>query len=131
MIATYVIAGLVFLAIMLIVMGIAAPRAADEVDTRLLEYGGRQMTLEEIELSRPVSDRVLVPMIRASAHCRSVGQYHFLHISELIHDFFTLREGRSESSATVAGHHYLAGVIGHRFKAGPCPYPMGKGLQLQ
>jgi tight adherence protein C len=63
-----VIAGLVFLAIMLIVIGIASPRAADDVDTRLLEYGGRQMTLEEIELSRPFSDRALVPMIQASAH---------------------------------------------------------------
>ena len=66
--ATFVIAGLVFLAIMFIVIGIASPRAADDVDTRLLEYGGRQMTLEEIELSRPFSDRVLVPMIQASSH---------------------------------------------------------------
>lgn len=66
--ATYLIAGLVFLAIMLIVAGIASPRAADDVETRLLEYGGRQMTLEEIELSRPFSDRVLVPMIRASSN---------------------------------------------------------------
>jgi tight adherence protein C len=66
--ATFVIAGLVFLAIMFIVIGIASPRAADDVDTRLLEYGGRQMTLEEIELSRPFSDRVLVPMIQASSN---------------------------------------------------------------
>jgi len=65
---TFLIAGLVFLAIMLIVAGIASPRAADDVETRLLEYGGRQMTLEEIELSRPFSDRVLVPMIRASSN---------------------------------------------------------------
>ena len=67
-VTTMVIAGLVFLAIMLIVMGIASPRVADDVDTRLLEYGGRQMTLEEIELSRPFSDRVLVPMVQASAN---------------------------------------------------------------
>jgi tight adherence protein C len=66
--APLLIAGLVFLAIMLIVAGIASPRAADDVESRLLEYGGRQMTLEEIELSRPFSDRVLVPMIRASSN---------------------------------------------------------------
>jgi tight adherence protein C len=53
---------------MFIVIGIASPRAADDVDTRLLEYGGRQMTLEEIELSRPFSDRILVPMIQASSN---------------------------------------------------------------
>ncbi len=58
---------LVFLAIMLIMAGIAAPRPADEVEARLVEYGGRPLTLEEIELSQPFSQRVLLPMIQASA----------------------------------------------------------------
>lgn len=61
-----VIAAVVFLAIMLIVAGIASPRPADEVDARLMQYG-RPMTLEEIELSRPFSERVIVPMVNASA----------------------------------------------------------------
>jgi tight adherence protein C len=62
-----IISVMVFLAIMLIVSGIISPRPADQVETRLLEYGGRPMTLEEIELSRPFSDRILFPMIEASA----------------------------------------------------------------
>ncbi|HSR33980.1 MAG TPA: type II secretion system F family protein [Anaerolineae bacterium] len=61
-----VIAAVVFLAVMLIVAGIASPRPADEVDARLMQYG-RPMTLEEIELSQPFSDRVIVPMVNASA----------------------------------------------------------------
>lgn len=58
---------MIFMAIFLIVMGIAAPRPADEVDARLVEYGGRPLTLEEIELAQPFGQRVLVPMINASA----------------------------------------------------------------
>ncbi len=58
---------LTFLAILLIVVGIAAPRPADEVEARLIEYGGRPLTLEEIELSQPFSQRILVPMLQASA----------------------------------------------------------------
>lgn len=58
---------MVFLAILLIVLGIASPRPADEVEARLVEYGGRPMTLEEIELAQPFSQRVLVPLVQASA----------------------------------------------------------------
>jgi tight adherence protein C len=58
---------LAFLAIMLIIAGITSPRPADSVDARLTEYGGRLMTLEEIELSRPFSERILFPMVEASA----------------------------------------------------------------
>ena len=56
-----------FLAVMLVIIGIASPRPSDQVEARLLEYGDRLMTLEEIELSRPFSERVLLPMIRASS----------------------------------------------------------------
>ncbi len=56
-----------FLALMLIIAGIAAPRPADEVEARLVEYGGRPMTLEEIELAQPFGQRVILPLIRASA----------------------------------------------------------------
>jgi tight adherence protein C len=58
---------MIFVAMMLIVVGIAAPRPADEVEARLVEYGGRPLTLEELELSEPFSRRVLLPMIEASA----------------------------------------------------------------
>jgi len=62
-----VIVLMIFLAIILIVIGIASPRPADEVEARLVEYGGRPMTLEEIELSQPFNQRVLLPLIQASA----------------------------------------------------------------
>jgi len=58
---------MIFLSVFLIIVGIAAPRPADEVEARLVEYGGRPLTLEEIELSQPFGQRVLVPMINASA----------------------------------------------------------------
>jgi tight adherence protein C len=58
----------VFAAIMLVVIGIASPRPTDKVEARLLEYGDRQMTLEEMELSLPFGERILVPLIRGSAH---------------------------------------------------------------
>jgi len=61
------VAALVFTAIMLIIAGIAAPRPADEVEARLVEYGGRPLTLEEIELAQPFSQRILVPLVQASA----------------------------------------------------------------
>ena len=56
-----------FVAVMLVIIGITAPRPADQVEARLLEYGDRLMTLEEIELSRPFSERILLPMIRGSS----------------------------------------------------------------
>jgi tight adherence protein C len=52
---------------LIIFFGIAAPRPADEVEARLVEYGGRPMTLEEIELAQPFSQRVVLPLIQASA----------------------------------------------------------------
>ncbi len=58
---------MVFMAIMLIIAGIASPRPADEVEARLVEYGGRPLTLEEIELAQPFSQRILLPMIQASS----------------------------------------------------------------
>lgn len=61
------VAFMVFLSLMLIIVGIASPRPADQVESRLVEYGSRPMTLEEIELAQPFSQRVLIPMIRASA----------------------------------------------------------------
>ncbi|HID61390.1 MAG TPA: type II secretion system F family protein [Anaerolineae bacterium] len=53
--------------IVLLFVGIAAPRPSDQVLDRLAEYGGRTMTLEEIELSQPFSDRVIKPLIQGIA----------------------------------------------------------------
>jgi tight adherence protein C len=65
------VAGLAFMALMLIMIGIASPRPADEVEARLIEYGGRPLTLEEIELAQPFSQRILVPLVQASAQFMS------------------------------------------------------------
>jgi len=55
------------LAILLVFAGIAAPRPADQVQERLIEYGGRPLTLEEIELSQPFSERVVKPLLQGIA----------------------------------------------------------------
>jgi tight adherence protein C len=67
------VAIVVFLALMLIIVGIASPRPADDVEARLVEYGGRPLTLEELELAQPFSQRVLVPVIQGSA--RFMGRF--------------------------------------------------------
>ena len=53
--------------VVLLFVGVAAPRPSDQVLDRLAEYGGRTLTLEELELSQPFSDRVVKPLIRGIA----------------------------------------------------------------
>jgi tight adherence protein C len=53
--------------VVLLFVGIAAPRPSDQVLDRLAEYGGRTLTLEEIELSQPFSQRVIKPLIQGIA----------------------------------------------------------------
>jgi tight adherence protein C len=65
--APIVIAVLAFVAVMLIVIGITAPRPADKVEARLIHYGERPVSLEQLELAQPFGDRVLVPLVDASA----------------------------------------------------------------
>jgi len=52
------------ISIILLFVGVAAPRPADQVSNRLSEYGTRSVTLEELELSQPFADRVVRPMLR-------------------------------------------------------------------
>ncbi len=52
------------ISIILLFVGVAAPRPADQVSDRLSEYGTRAVTLEELELSQPFADRVVKPMLR-------------------------------------------------------------------
>jgi tight adherence protein C len=49
--------------IVLLFVGVAAPRSSDQVMDRLAEYGGRTLTLEEIELSQPFSQRIIKPIL--------------------------------------------------------------------
>jgi tight adherence protein C len=56
----------VVVAIILIVVGLRSPNDADPLQTRLAEYSTRErpLSLEEIELSLPFSERVLLPTMR-------------------------------------------------------------------
>jgi tight adherence protein C len=54
------------IAIVLVVVGLRSPEASDPLRERLAAYSERErpMTLEEIELSVPFSERILVPIVR-------------------------------------------------------------------
>lgn len=54
--------------IVLIFIGLASPRTADPVQARLDQFATRQiLTLEEIELRQPFSERVIKPLIQGMA----------------------------------------------------------------
>lgn len=60
------IAAMLIGAIVLIVVGMRDTRDSDPLQQRLAEFAarGEQATLEEIELSQPLTERVLIPMAR-------------------------------------------------------------------
>jgi tight adherence protein C len=64
----WAILGIVVLvvAIILVVVGLRSPKDSDPLHTRLAEFSTRErpLTLEEIELAQPFSERVLLPNIR-------------------------------------------------------------------
>ncbi|MFQ6015722.1 MAG: type II secretion system F family protein [Anaerolineae bacterium] len=53
--------------VVMIFAGLAIPAGPDQVQQRLTRYGTRPRTLEEIELERPFSERVVTPVIRSIA----------------------------------------------------------------
>jgi tight adherence protein C len=55
------------ISIILLFAGVAAPRSADQVSDRLVEYGGQTLTLEELELSQPFAERIMRPILRGMA----------------------------------------------------------------
>ena len=63
-----IILGLVVVgvAVALVVVGVRSPQAADPLQARLAEYSAREKpaTLEEIELSQPFTERVILPIAR-------------------------------------------------------------------
>jgi tight adherence protein C len=59
--------------IVLLFVGVAAPRSSDQVLDRLADYGGRTLTLEEIELSQPFSQRIIKPFLQGTA--QFVGRF--------------------------------------------------------
>jgi tight adherence protein C len=62
-----IVAGLVVVGILLVVVVMRSQRPSQSIDERLSELAalGESITLEEIELSRPFGERVIVPMVTA------------------------------------------------------------------
>ena len=63
-----VIGGIVLLgALILVIVGIKSPKDADPLGTRLAEYAsrGEPVSLEEIELSQPFTERIIYPLARS------------------------------------------------------------------
>ncbi len=54
------------IAVVLVVVGLRSPEARDPLQSRLAEFGSRDkpVTLQEIEMSQPFSERVLMPIVR-------------------------------------------------------------------
>jgi tight adherence protein C len=57
----------IIVAIVLVIVGLRSPQNADPLQARLAEYSTRErpMTLEEIEMSQPFSERIMLPILRA------------------------------------------------------------------
>ncbi len=69
------VVGVLLFAIVLVLIGLRRPRAGTTIQDRLLEYSTRAeaVSLEELELSQPFSQRVLVPMINGVARLLSLS----------------------------------------------------------
>lgn len=57
---------MLLIAIILVIVGFRSPEARDPLQSRLAEFGSREkpVTLQEIEMSLPFSERVLMPLVR-------------------------------------------------------------------
>src|ERR671936_2999752 len=61
------LAGLMFFAVLLLVIGYNAGQSLDPVQARLQQIATKPRNLEELELQRPMSERTLKPLIRAAS----------------------------------------------------------------
>lgn len=60
-------------AIALVIVGFRSPQAGDPLQQRLAAFGSREtpVTLQEIEMSQPLTERVILPIIRRLGHFAS------------------------------------------------------------
>lgn len=67
------IAVVVIVAFVLVLVGFRSPEAKDPLQTRLAEFGSRDkpVTLQEIEMSQPFVERVIMPVIRQAGQLAS------------------------------------------------------------
>ena len=64
-----IIVAVIALALVLVIVGVGAPNPQETLQERLAEYGAREtpVSLEEVELSLPFSQRVIVPLLNNMA----------------------------------------------------------------
>jgi tight adherence protein C len=63
-----ILAGLLGLSILLVFIGLTIPGQPNRVQARLQTYGSRPLSLAEMELEMPFSERVALPMIRGMSN---------------------------------------------------------------
>lgn len=112
-----VVAAILIGAIILVVTGIRRARDQQDVDpleARLAEYSqrGDAVSLEEIELSQPFVDRVILPLIRRLGEISS--RFTPQHVLEQTRTRLELagNPGRIDASTFMVLHFVMAGVFG-------------------
>jgi len=95
----------------LLFVGVAAPRPSDQaVLDRLAQYGERTLTLEEIELSQPFSQRIIKPLIQGIA--QFIGRFApQRNIEETRHKLELAGRPYGWGPAEFLGVRGLAGVL--------------------
>lgn len=111
-----VIVGIIVGAVVLVVAGIRKSKAQEEdpLAARLAEFSqrGDAVSLEEIELSQPFADRVVMPMMRRLGEISS--RFTPQHVLEQTRKKLELagNPGRIEASSFMVLHFIVAGVFG-------------------
>src|SRR5260370_895133 len=67
------VAVVILFAAVLVIVGFRSPEAKDPLQTRLAEFGSRDkpVTLQEIEMSQPFYERIIMPIIRQAGQIAS------------------------------------------------------------
>ena len=111
-----VIIGVIIGAVMLVVVGIQKSRSQedDPLAERLAEYSqrGETVSLEEIELSQPFSERVLIPIMRRLGEISS--RFTPQHVVEQTRVRLEMagNPGRMDASTFLVLHFAAAGLFG-------------------
>jgi len=102
--------GLMFVAVVLIVMSFVFGQQLDPVQARLQQIAVRPRTLEELELQRPLAERTLRPIIRAVAGL--IGRFYPVNTIRGLS--LQLRRAGMESTSVefLLGVKGLAGLMG-------------------
>src|SRR5512142_2308015 len=114
----YIVIGIAVIvgAVLLVVSGIRKAKTMDEdpLAARLAEYSqrGDAVSLEEIELSQPFTDRVIMPIVRRLGDLSS--RFTPQHVLEQTRRRLELagNPGRMDASTFLVLHFVVAGLFG-------------------